>query len=137
MTVPRPLPAIDRDTEAFWTGGAEGKLLIERCNDCDYLIHPPTGFCPRCEGRNTAPHAVSGRGVVTSCTVNHKQWLPDLPVPYVLALVSLEEQDDVRLAANIVDCDPDSVHIGMAVEVRFEPVQDVWVPLFAPAGDAA
>ncbi|MDR3389636.1 MAG: OB-fold domain-containing protein [Rudaea sp.] len=136
MTVPRPLPAIDRDTAPFWSGGAEGKLLIERCNTCHYLIHPPTGFCPQCESRDTAPHAVSGRAIVTSCTVNYKQWMPGLPVPYVLALVSLEEQDDVRLATNIVDCDPESVTIGMKVTVHFEQSQDLWVPLFAPAGDA-
>jgi uncharacterized OB-fold protein len=132
MTVPRPLPATDRDTEPFWKGGAAGKLLIERCEACHTLIHPPTGFCPQCESRDTAPHAVSGRATVTSCTVNHKQWMPGLPVPYVLALVTLQEQDDVRLATNIVDCDPESVFIGMKVMVRFEPVQDLWVPLFAP-----
>ena len=46
----RPLPATDRDTLPFWTGGKDGRLLIERCNDCHYLIHPPTGcpFHPRC-----------------------------------------------------------------------------------------
>lgn len=137
MTVPRPLPAIDRDSEAFWTGGACGQLLIERCNACHYLIHPPTGFCPQCEGRDTAPHAVSGRATVISCTVNHKQWLPDLPVPYVLALVALEEQHDVLLATNIVDCAPDSVFIGMKVKVQFEPSQDLWVPLFAPVENQA
>lgn len=135
MTVARPLPAIDRDTEHFWKGGAEGKLLIERCNACHYLVHPPTGFCPKCESRDTAPHAVSGRATITSCTINHKQWMPDLPVPYVLALVSLEEQDDVRLATNIVDCDPNAAFIGMKVMVRFEQSQDLWVPLFAPVGD--
>lgn len=131
-TIRRPLPATDRDTLPFWTGGSEGKLLIERCNACHHLIHPPTGFCPRCESRDTAPHAVSGRATVESFTVNHKQWLPDLPVPYVLALVALEESSEIRLATNIVDCAPAEVHIGMAVVVRFEQAYDLWVPLFAP-----
>lgn len=132
---PRPLPALDRDNRAYWTGGADGHLLIERCTDCRYYIHPPTGFCPRCESRNTAPEAVSGRAAVTSFTINRKQWMPDLPVPYVLALVTIAEQDDVMLATNIVDCPVESVHIGMEVAVRFEQAEDVWVPLFAPAAD--
>jgi uncharacterized OB-fold protein len=132
MSVPRPLPVTDRDTHAYWTGGAEGKLLIERCNACAYLIHPPTGFCPNCESRDTAPHAVSGRASIISCTVNHKQWMPGLPVPYVLALVALDEQQDVQLATNIVDCAAETVFIGMKVQVRFEKVEDLWVPLFAP-----
>ncbi|MCK9541264.1 MAG: OB-fold domain-containing protein [Novosphingobium sp.] len=132
----RPLPATDRDTIAFWTGGERGELLIERCRPCGYYIHPPTGFCPRCESRDTAPEPVSGRGTVTTFTVNHKQWMPDLPVPYVLALVTIAEQDDVRLATNIVDCAPEHVAIGMEVQVRFERNQDLWVPLFAPVKEA-
>ncbi|MDB5715705.1 MAG: DNA-binding protein [Sphingomonadales bacterium] len=137
MSVPRPLPVLDRDTEAFWTGGANGELLIERCGHCHYLIHPPTGFCPKCESRDTAPHAVSGRATIISCTVNHKQWMPNLPVPYVLALVALDEQADVQLATNIVDCAPEAAYIGMKVRVRFEQVEDLWVPLFAPAESGA
>ena len=39
-------------------------------------------------------------------------------VPYVLALVELEE--GVRMFTNIVDCNPRDVHIGMAVEVTFQ-----------------
>jgi uncharacterized OB-fold protein len=133
MSVLRPLPVLDRDTEPYWRGGAEGKLLIERCNACHYLIHPPTGFCPACESRDTAPHAVSGRGSIISCTVNHKQWMPGLPVPYVLALVAIDEQADVQLATNIVGCAPEAVFIGMKVQVRFQQAEDLWVPLFAPA----
>jgi uncharacterized OB-fold protein len=60
-----------------------------------------------------------------------------VPPPYVIAIVQLEEQEDLRIAANIVDCEPDSVRIGMPVEVGFErqDVDDesVYVPVFAPA----
>jgi uncharacterized OB-fold protein len=132
----RPLPAIDRDNEAYWKGGERGELLIQRCLACSTYIHPPTGFCPACESRKTEYAPVSGRAIVTTFTVNHKQWMPDLPVPYVLALVTIAEQDDVRLVTNIVDCDPDNVHVGMKVKVRFEPSGDLWVPLFAPEGNA-
>lgn len=128
----RSLPAIDLDSRPFWTGGAEGQLLIHRCADCEYYVHPPVPFCPRCESRSVAPQPVSGRGTVFSFTVNHKAWLPDLPVPYVLALVTLAEQDDVRLVTNIVGCAPEEVTFGMEVEAVFEPVEDLWVPLFRP-----
>jgi uncharacterized OB-fold protein len=135
--VKRPLPATDKDTLPYWTGGERGELLIERCRPCGTYIHPPTGFCPRCESRDTAPEPVSGRATITSFTVNHKQWMPDLPVPYVLALVTIVEQDDVQLATNIVDCDPAEVHMGMPVAVRFERNEDLWVPLFAPVREVA
>jgi uncharacterized OB-fold protein len=89
-------------------------------------------FCPRCESRRVAPEPVSGRGTVFSFTINHKAWVPGLAVPYVLALVRLAEQDDVRLVTNIVGCAPEAVRFGIAVEVVFEAVEELWVPLFRP-----
>ena len=59
-----------------------------------------------------------------------------MPVPYVIAIVELDEQADLRIATNIVDCEPDSVYVGLPVEVRFECHDDdnetVFVPVFAP-----
>ena len=134
MSAPRPLPATTSDSAPFWKGGETGRLLVQQCDDCSYFIHPPTGFCPKCESRATHFQPVSGHATVETFTVNHKQWMPDLPVPYVLALVTIAEQDDVRLVTNIVGCDPEDVSIGMPVVVRFEQQNDIWVPLFAPEG---
>lgn len=80
---------------------------------------------------------MSGRATVETFTVNHKQWMPGLPVPYVLALVALEESQEVRLATNIVDCAPQDVAIGMSMMVRFQRADDLWVPLFAPCVQSA
>ena len=53
-------------------------------------------------------------------------------VPYVLALVELEE--GVKMFTNIVDCNPNKVQIGMPVEVAFTKANDqVTVPYFKPA----
>lgn len=133
----RTLPAIDQDSLAYWTGGERGELLIYRCARCRTYVHAPVPFCPNCESREVAPEATSGRGRVVTFTVNHKAWVPGLPVPYVLALVALEEQDDVRLVCNVIGCDPDAVTFGMAVEAVFERHDDVWVPMFRPAGSDA
>jgi uncharacterized protein len=132
MSLPRPLPGITEDTRPFWTGGERGELLIEQCDVCLYYIHPPTGFCPQCEGRATHFQPVSGRGFIDSFTINHKQWMLGLPERYVLALVRIAEQDDVRLVTNIVGCDPEDVTFDMAVVVQFEQAEDLWIPLFAP-----
>jgi uncharacterized OB-fold protein len=129
----RVLPAIDNDNRAYWTSGKDGVLAIYRCADCRYWIHPPVPYCPACESRNVGPEAASGRGRIVTFTVNHKQWVPGLPVPHVLALVALEEQDEVRLACNITHCDPDDVSFGMPVEAWFEQHEDLWVPFFRPA----
>jgi uncharacterized OB-fold protein len=129
----RALPLLDEDNTAYWTGGERGELLIHRCSDCGYYVHPPVNFCPSCEGRQVLPQPVSGKGTVETFTVVHQQWVPGLHVPYVLALVTIGEQDDVRLACNIVNCPPGEVTFGMPVSVLFEQCEDVWVPLFEPA----
>lgn len=131
----RMLPAINEHNRAFWTGGADGHLLIARCSQCELWVQPPAADCPDCGGELVA-RAVSGRGTVFTYTVNYQPFMPAVPVPYVIAIVALDEQDDLRIATNIVDCEPDSVRIGLPVEVRFErqDVDDdsVFVPVFAP-----
>ena len=77
---------------------------------------------------------MSGDGVVQSCTTNFQQWSPDMPAPYSVAVVALEEDHRIRVTTNIVGCDPEDVHVGMPVRVAFEQVEDVWLPLFAPRG---
>ena len=129
----RTLPATDKDAIAYWTWGKDGKLAIYRCAACRSNVHPPTTFCPYCEERDVAPEAVSGRGRVITFTVNHKQCAPDLPVPFVLALVAIVEQPDVRLVGNIVGCPVEDVTFDMDVEVFFEKAEDLWIPLFRPA----
>jgi uncharacterized OB-fold protein len=52
--------------------------------------------------------------------------------PYVVALVELDEGP--RLMTNIVGCAPESVSVGMPVQVTWEELSDGRnLPLFAPA----
>lgn len=135
--VPRPLPALEPESAFFWTAGAEGRLLIGRCRECERWRHPPLPRCPECGGE-VVPQPVSGRGRVATFTVNHQPWLPGQAVPFVFAAVELAEQKELYVFSNVVDCPVEAVHAGMPVQVRFEPHLDpdgdVWLPLFAPAG---
>jgi len=127
---PRTLPIVDDENRAFWTGGADGRLHISRCNSCGNYLHPPLPRCTKCLSADILTTVVSGRGTVESFTINHHCWLPDLRVPYVIALVSLAEQDDIRLMTNIVDCAPEDVSIGATVRVVFEQQEEVFLPMF-------
>ena len=76
----------------------------------------------------------SGKGTVYSFTVirqNYSRPFRDW-IPYVVALVDLEEGP--RVMTNLIDCDPETVQVGMAVEARFEVVSEVaGIALFTPA----
>ncbi|HEY6887657.1 MAG TPA: Zn-ribbon domain-containing OB-fold protein [Solirubrobacter sp.] len=127
-----PIPQINDENRAFWTGGAEGELRIARCGNCGYYLHPPTPRCPECWSEDVAPSAVSGRGHVYTYTINRQRWVPDLEVPFVLAAVELDEQPGLRLIST-VQCDPDEVEIGMPVEVAFVQRGEAFVPFFRAA----
>lgn len=132
----RVLPRLDGTNDFFWTSGADGLLRFLRCSACGYRVHPPGPLCPRCLTKTLAPEPVSGLGTVASFTVNHQPWIPTFDPPYVVALVEIDEQPDVRLMTNIVGCGADDVFIGMRVRVRFEEYDDVWLPLFEPLPDS-
>ncbi len=70
-----------------------------------------------------------------SYTVTRQNQAPGFreTVPYVLAYVELSE--GIRLLTNIIDCQPNSVHIGMAVDAVFEDdtASGVTVVKFRPA----
>ncbi|MGH9017688.1 MAG: Zn-ribbon domain-containing OB-fold protein [Acidimicrobiales bacterium] len=132
----RLLPRLDLTHRFFWTSGADGKLRFQRCGECGKYAHPPAPRCPYCLADAQGPAPVSGRGVVHSFTVNYQQWFPDAE-PYIIAVVTIAEQDDVRLTTNIVDTEADDVAIGMEVAVDFDHVDDVWLPVFRPVGATA
>ena len=132
----RPLPAPTPDSESFWTGGAHGELLIHRCRSCGRHFHPPAPVCFRCRSTEVGPEPVSGRASVAGFSINMQQWLPGFDPPYVVAIVELEEEPDVRLTTNVMGCPVDDVHIGMAVIVDFEEWDDVWIPVFRPVAEA-
>ena len=131
----RPLPQITVDNEYFWTAGADGVLRLQECRGCEALIHPPAPICRYCRGKHMGVRTVSGRATLSAFTVNHRFGFPDLPPPYVVAQVAIAEDPRVRLTTNIVECDPGDLRIGQPVEVIFEQLADVWLPVFRPASD--
>jgi len=128
----RILPRVNDENRFFWTSGEDGQLRFLRCDECGYLVHPPSPICPECLCKRLAPAAVSGRATVATFTVNHQPWIPGYDPPYVIALVEIDEQPSVRLMTNIVGCAPDDVRVGMPVQVTFAHHDDVWLPLFEP-----
>ena len=70
-----------------------------------------------------------------SFTVEHHPQNPNLTAPYTVALIDLDE--DVRMMANVVGCDPEEVRVGMRVRITWEELSDGRnLPQFEPtAGD--
>ena len=131
----KPVPTIYPETQFYWDGAKEGKLLLNRCIACGTPHFPPRPFCPACGSRDVEVIEASGRGRLYSYVISHLP-APGYEPPYVVAVVELEE--GVRMVSNILDipADPDALELDMALEVAFEERGAVAVPQFRPAGCA-
>ena len=138
--VSKMLPDVTAESSAFWTGGEHDQLMIYRCRSCGRFFHPPAPACFRCQSTDVGPEPASGRAKVAASTVTDHRWFEGWPPPYLIALVELDDEPDVRLTTNIVGAPFEEVHIGMAVQVEFEhwtdEIGDVWIPVFRPVGSA-
>lgn len=79
-----------------------------------------------------------GTGTIYSFTVVRHPLAPHLAevVPYVSGVINLDgtQGAGARMIANILDCDPETVRVGDAVQVVFEKVTDTYaMPRFRPA----
>ena len=135
VTAARIVPPLDDGNREFWTGGATGELRLPYCTSCSRWIFPPVLQCPGCSAR-AAYAPVSGKGRVFTYTVNHHRFNPEVPVPYVIAIVELVEQEGLRFTTNIINCSVESVDIDLPVRVIFEQQGDVFIPLFEPDPDS-
>ena len=131
----KPLPTISGETKPYWDNCRRGRLLIQKCDSCGEYQFYPRGICANCWSNDIQWITSSGKGTVWTFTVTYQNGTPGFAedVPYVLALVELEER--VRMFTNIVECDPRSVTIGMPVEVTFiQATNQISVPYFKPVG---
>jgi uncharacterized OB-fold protein len=134
-TKPRAdLPTVESATRPYWEAAKEGRLLIASCRACGKVHHYPRPFCPSCWSDDVEAIEASGRGTLyTYSTVYVNDLHPFKErLPYVAAMVELEEGP--RLMTNLVDCEPEDLAVGMAVEVTFRPLTDeLDAILFRPA----
>lgn len=133
----RPLPVVDDENRHYWEAGAGGCLSFDACAGCGALLHPPAPVCRYCRSSDQVRREVPGDATVVGFTVNHQQWDPRFSPPYCVAVVALDADPRVRLTTNLVDVDVADLRVGMRVEPRFEQHEDVWVPIYVPAGGDA
>jgi uncharacterized protein len=142
MPDPAAPPAIPDDhlTAFFWEGARQHELRIQRCQACGTYIHMPRPVCRNCQSFDLAPAKVSGNGTLYSWTQTFKPFHPFFVdrVPYVIATITLPEQDGLQLMSSLVGIKAERVDeeakIGMPVEVDFEELAPGYViPVFKPA----
>ena len=110
----RPTPSLD--TLFFWDGVRAHELRIQQRADGS-LQHPPVPALWKPTGETTDYVVSSGRGTVYSYVVHHAPQVPGRRVPFVIALVELDE--GVRMLGELRGVDPAQVEVGYPVQVEF------------------
>jgi len=132
----RPLPVPDALTAPFWDGCKRGELLVQQCSSCGRKRHRPAAGCHVCGGQESTWVKITGRGRIYTYTVVHRAFHPAFVdnVPYVVALVEMDEDPSVRFHTQIVDSDPaEGISVGQPVDVVFRPTRDGMVlPFWRP-----
>lgn len=131
-----PLPRPTELSRPHWDGCREGKLRVQRCGSCGGLVFIPRPTCTRCLAEDLEWVESTGRGVLYSYTVVHRPQRPEFRVPYVVAIVELEE--GWHMLSNLVETDPDEIAIGMPLEVTYRKMTDeITLPYFRPVRASA
>lgn len=119
-SLPTGQPHATAETKPYWDATGEGRIDLPRCKDCDLVIWYPREFCPDCQTSEVEWQTMSGKATVYSYTVTRagvgRKWREH--TPFVVAYVQLDEGP--IMLTNIVDVDPDTVSIGMAVTAVFD-----------------
>lgn len=130
--VPQPTP----ETRRFWEGCKQHELWLPYCQACEKYYFYPRDFCPACFNWDVEWRQASGRGKLYTYAIQHRAQGPGFAdeVPYVTAIVELEEGP--RLLTNLVgvEADPEKITCDMPVEVVFDDITgQISLPKFRPA----
>jgi uncharacterized OB-fold protein len=114
-----------RDEDFFWAGVDDGRLLVQRCNQCSTLRHPPRPMCPECQSLEWSEQELSGNGTIYSWLISKHPTKLDVE-PRTVILVDLKE--GIRLVGNMLP--GESAEVGDQVALSFGDFHGMRLPMF-------
>jgi uncharacterized OB-fold protein len=126
-----PSPLANATTLPFWQAAAEHRLVVQRCLACGHTRLPPAPVCSECRSAEADWKELSGRGEIYTYTIVHRPIAAGQQLPYVIAVIALEESGGVRMISNVVDARPEEIRIGSRVELVWEDMSaELAIPRF-------
>ena len=109
-------------TAPYFAGAAAGELRVPLCERCVRYVWYPEPVCPDCGG-GLQWVVLSGRGTLFSWAVVQRPFLPAFAeqVPFVTALVALDEDPFVRIVTYVVDIEAEALVADLPLDRRLPP----------------
>ena len=112
----------------FRDGLAEGRIELQRCDECGRHVFYPRTLCPHCHSDALTWREASGEGTVHTTTVVRQR--PERGGDYNVCMVELAE--GVRMMSRVEGVEPADVAIGMAVTAAVGEIDGMPAVLFRP-----
>ena len=75
----------------WWEATRARRLVVQQCRQCGRHQHYPRHVCTSCGAQDLTLVDVAGTGKVWSFSEVHRAPIADVPTPYTVALVRLDE----------------------------------------------
>ncbi len=124
------MPIPNADTENFYNGWKERKLVFHKCMQCGNIIWPFSIACPECLNMKTKLVELKGRGKIYTYTIFNVPFHREFKdkIPYAVAVVQLDEGP--KLVANIINTPFDLIECDSPVEIVWQEQGDYFIPGF-------
>ena len=99
------------------------RMEAKKCKKCGHIDFPGRLICPECQAKDFDTFNLSGKGKLISHTIirTAPDGFLDL-APYAVGIIELE--DDVRIMAQITDCDPEKLETGDTLIAKFRRMNE-------------
>ena len=91
------------------------RLVANTCTKCGARFLDRRNACANCGAREFEQKPLATTGKVSAFTIVHRA-APGVQVPFVSAIVQLD--DGATVQANIVDTEPDPEHVALGMPVK-------------------
>ena len=89
------------------------RLIGGKCKACGDVVFPKRVLCDICGSDEPTEKILIGeKGILDTYTVVRVGY-PGYDLPYIMAIVTLPEGKDLQVLAQLEDCKPEEVRIGM------------------------
>lgn len=120
------LPVPNEETQPYWDSLKQHKMKLPQCKSCKQFHMYPRSHCPNCFSWDIEWREASGKGTLYTYAIQHRAQGPGFQdeVPYITAIVQLDEGP--RLLTNLVGVEPDPAKVicDSPVEIVYDDVTD-------------
>lgn len=132
MEIERVRPTPNEDTQPYWNGLKQGRLLLQKCGDCSLVRHYPRPVCGKCSSMAVEWVESAGVGKVHSWAISEFAYHPSFKQDLPMTFVTVDLDEGVRMCGQLRDNDRE-LFIGMPVQARIIALaDDLSVPVFVP-----